>query len=328
MKATARARSNIAFIKYWGQEDAERNLPLNTSLSMTVDGLETRTTVLFEAERSRDEVRIGGERPEGPARRRVVEHLDRLRSEAGVDAAARVESENNFPASAGLASSASGFAALTVAAARALGLSSDPVQHSRWARYGSGSAARSCFGGFVEWTTGDDRSSHARQLAGPDHWDLRDVVLLVDRDPKDVGSSQGHGLAETSPMLEGRLDAVEEWIPEVREGIRKRDLPRAGRAIEADALAMHAVMMTSSPSLLYWSPGTVAAMEAVRAWREEGLEAYFTIDAGPNVHVICEAETAEKVASRAREELDLAEEDVLVGGPGAGPEVEGVAPLF
>lgn len=328
MKGTALARSNIAFIKYWGQEDPERNLPLNTSLSMTLDGLETRTTVLFEAERSRDEVRIDGERPGGRARERVVEHLDMLRAEAGVDAAARVESENNFPASAGLASSASGFAALTAAAVRALGLSSDPRELSRWARYGSGSASRSCFGGYVEWTTGDDRSSHARQLAEPDHWDLRDVVLLVDRDPKEVGSSEGHELAGTSPLLEGRLEAVGDWIPQVREGIRKRDLTRAGKPIEADALAMHAVMMTSDPSLLYWSPGTISAMEAVRGWREGGLEAWFTIDAGPNVHVICEAGDADEVADRARRELDLGEDDVLVAGPGGGPEVEGVSPLF
>jgi diphosphomevalonate decarboxylase len=328
VKATAVARANIALTKYWGQEDPERNLPMNDSVSMTLDGLETRTTVLFEAQRERDEVRIGGERPPGPARERVVEHLDRLRAVAGEDAGARVESVNSFPASAGLASSASGFAALTVAAGRALGLTSDPGELSRLARYGSGSASRSLFGGFARWRTGDDESSRAEQIAGPDQWDLRDVILLLDRDPKDVGSSEGHELAHTSPLLEGRLEAVGGWTEDVVEAVRKRDVDALGKPVEADAMAMHAVMMTSDPSLLYWSPGTISAIDAVRSWREEGLSCWFTIDAGPNLHVICEAEEADEVARRAREGLGLDEEDVLVAAPGEGPTIQGVDPLF
>lgn len=321
-KSTAIARPNIALIKYWGRRDASLNIPLTNSVSMTLAGLTTRTTVELREDLSTDTLVLNGEDAGKEATERVVRHMDHMRRAAGVELHARVESVNSFPASAGLASSASAFAALTVAAADAMDLDRSPEELSALARLGSGSAARSLMGGFVEWEVGGDHeSSTAHQLAPESHWDLHDVVLLVEEGEKDVGSSQGHGLAKSSPLLKGRLKAVDTMLPELREGIRDRDLTTVGKVAEADALAMHAVMMTSDPSLLYWAPGTVEILHAVRRWRREGLEAYFTIDAGPNVHVLTEAADVPELKQRARSELGLAGDQVVDAGPGAGPEL-------
>lgn len=319
MKATAVAHPNIALIKYWGRRDDARNLPLTGSISITLDGLDTRTTVLFDDGLEGDELVLDGAPATDVARARVARHLKALREDARVDAGlhARVVSENSFPASAGLASSASAFSALTVAAYGALGIERTPRELSAIARLGSGSACRSILGGFVEWERGDDDAgSAARQVATADHWDLRDVVLLLHRGEKRVGSTEGHSLARTSPLLQGRLDYVADALPAMRRAILDRDAEVVGELAERDALAMHAVMMTSDPSLLYWEAATLEALHAVRSWRHDGVPCWFTIDAGPNVHVIVPGDAAEDVAARARDELGLAAEDVVVAPPG------------
>ena len=317
MKATAEARANIALVKYWGRRDHQLNLPLTSSLSLTVDKLVTRTTVEAAPDIKSDSLDINSVPQGGAVLARAVRHLDRLRERAGLDLRCRVSSHNSFAASAGLASSASAFAALTVAGFAALGARVDAAEASAFARLGSGSAARSIFGGFVEWHAGTDHaSSRAEQVAPTDHWDLHDVVVVLSEGEKKVGSSEGHELATTSPLNAGRMARVPRLLDEVREGIQARDVDRVGRAAEEDALLMHAVMMTSTPSLLYWSPQTVTGLHAVRRWREEGLRAYATIDAGPNLHLLCEGRDAAEVARRAKEELHAAA--VLDNGPGEG----------
>ena len=246
---------------------------------------------------------------------------------------------------AGIASSASGFAALTVAASAALGLQLDATQLSAVARQASGSASRSLFGGFVEWERGWgqgageeergeregesllsphstflDSRSVAHQMHDEDHWALRDVIAIVSAGAKRVSSSSGHRLAATSPFNAARTQCVSEWLGTVRRAIAERDFSLLGPVLEADALAMHAVMMTSAPSLLYWQAGTLEVLHAVRAWREEeGVPVYFTIDAGPNVHLICEAETAAEVERRLRGLAAVRR--VLTSGPGPGPRL-------
>ena len=317
MKATAEARANIALVKYWGRRDHALNLPLTSSVSMTVDKLVTRTTVEASEDVKEDSLDINSVPQGGAPLARVVRHLDRLRDRAGVDLKCRVSSHNTFAASAGLASSASAFAALTVAGFAALGEKVDAVEASAFARMGSGSAARSIFGGFVEWHAGRDHaSSCAEQLAPPGHWDLHDVVVVLSEGEKKVGSSEGHEVAESSPLNAGRVARVPHLLREVRAGIAARDVRRVGEAAEEDALLMHAVMMTSAPSLLYWNPQTVAGLHAVRRWREEGLAAYATIDAGPNLHLLCEGKDAPEVARRAKSELGAT--SVLDNAPGDG----------
>lgn len=321
-KTTVRAGSNIAFIKYWGVVDAELNLPQNSSISMTLADAHTTTTVEWLAPSSlpSDDITIDGRVLAGEAGSRIVRHLDRIRTYAGTQQRAKVVSRNNFPMASGIASSASGFAALTVAATHALGLDLSTRALCRLARLASGSATRSLLGGFVLWDRGDDEeSSVARELFPPDYWDLYDVVAIVSRGEKAVSSAGGHRLAATSPLNAARVAAVEGWLPQVQEAIVQRDLAQLGPLLELDALTMHAVMQTSTPSLLYWQPGTVQVLQAVRAWREnDGLAAYFTLDAGPNVHILCAAADAEAVHERLS---DLsAVEEVLISRPGPGPQ--------
>jgi diphosphomevalonate decarboxylase len=315
-KATAVANPNIALVKYWGKIDEALNLPANPSLSMNLATLTTVTTVEFGPSLQVDIVTIDGQQVEGRARDRVVAHLDRVRALAGVWERARVSSRSSFPAGTGLASSASAFAALSLAATEAAGLDLGESELSRLARLGSGSACRSVPAGFSLWEGDTDETSFARQVVPPEHWDLYDVVAIVGRQHKTVGSQDGHALAPTSPLHRARLSVVLELVSEVQMGILHRDLKLVGQAVEVDALAMHGVMMTSRPSLLYWLPATVAVLRAVRSWRDTGLSVYFTMDAGPNVHCLCQAADADKVESRLRNLKGVL--DVLVSGPGGG----------
>jgi diphosphomevalonate decarboxylase len=320
-KTTIRAGSNIAFIKYWGVDDATINLPQTSSVSMTLADAYTTTTVEWQSSsaQANDQIEIDGRTLNGEAGARLLRHLDRIRLLAGTDQRARVASCNNFPMASGIASSASGFAALTVAACQALGLDLDATQLSALARLGSGSACRSLFGGFVLWDRGFDHdTSVARMLFLPEHWDLYDLVAIVSSAEKKVSSEDGHRIAATSPLNQARVEHVKTLLPVVQEAIAHVDLAQLGDAIEWDALAMHAVMQTGTPSLLYWQPGTVEVIQAVRRWRaEEGIAAYFTIDAGPNVHVLCAAEDAPAVQARLAALPSVA--DVLVSRPGPAP---------
>lgn len=300
MKATANAGSNIAFVKYWGvgKGRRERQLPLNPSVSMTLDVARTTTTVEFLPGLKADVCTINRRPPppEGIARVRRV--LDRVRNFAGLKTFARVASVNHFPTSAGVASSASGFAALALAAARAAGLPANPQTLVPLTLLGSGSACRSLYGGYVLWSPprAGRRESAVRQLKTEDDWQLVDLVAISSRAQKAVPSEQGHLLACTSPLLQGRLASLARVTSKVRRAIRERDLEALGEVLESDALSMHAVMMTSRPPLLYWEPATVAVLKAVRDLRtRKGLPCYFTIDAGPNVHVITAPDQADAV---------------------------------
>lgn len=319
VKVTAVANPNIAFIKYWGRIDPDLNLPANPSLSMNLGALKTVTTVEFRADLAVDTVVIDNEPATARALARVVDQLDRIRALAGVEHRARVVSRNGFPAGTGLASSAAAFAALSLAATRAVDLDLDEAALSRLARMASGSACRSVPGGYSLWEGDSHESSFARQIAPPDHWDLRDVVAVVSHEHKAVSSYDGHGSAPSSPLNAARLAAIPALLTDVRQGIAECSLEAMGPAVEADALAMHAVMMTSRPGLLYWAPATVSVLHAVQAWREEGLPVYFTMDAGPNVHCLCEALQAQEVERRLWN-LDGVL-DVLSSGPGGGVRV-------
>jgi len=315
-KATAVANPNIAFIKYWGRIDEALNLPANPSLSMNLAALTTATTVEFRPDLAGDMVTIDDEPARGQARARVAAHLDRVRKLAGIQDRAWMASRNDFPAGTGLASSASAFAALSLAATRAAGLELEEAALSRLARLASGSACRSVPAGFALWDGDSDETSFARQVAPPEHWNLRDVVAIVSYDPKAVGSLAGHSLAATSLVQAVRLSTVTELLNVVRQSLEQRDLIAMGPAIEQDALAMQAVMMTSQPPLFYWRPATVAVLQAIRDWRRQGLIAFFTLDAGPNVHCLCEAADADDLEERLRNLPGV--QDVLVSRPGEG----------
>jgi diphosphomevalonate decarboxylase len=300
--ATAIAPSNIAFVKYWGVADPALTLPFNESISMNLDRCSTTTSVCFDGRLDADEVAIAWYQQReraatGRQYERVVAQLDRVRELAGIELRARVRSANNFPADAGIASSASGFAALTVAAVAAAGLKLDERELSILTRRsGSGSACRSIPDGFVHWRNdGSDAGSYAVSVAGHAAWALADVVAVVDAEAKRVTSADNHRRAASSPYFAVRLGEVPERIEQTLRAIEQRDLPRLGAICEADAVSMHAVAMTSVPPTFYWNAGTLAVVHALHRWREQGLEAYFTMDAGANVHVICGAADAAQV---------------------------------
>ncbi len=303
--ATAVAPSNIAFVKYWGVADAGLTLPYNESVSMNLDRCSTTTTVTLDGALDADEVVIAwyGQPPlavDGRQRERVTAHLDRVRALAGTDHRARVVSANNFPADAGIASSASAFAALTLAAAVAAGLGLAERDLSILARRsGSGSACRSIPDGFVHWhNDGTDGGSYAASVAPAEAWALADVVAIVDSDAKRVTSADNHQRVGTSPYFPVRLQEVPARVEETLLAIRDRNLGLLGAVCEADAVSMHAIAMTTVPPTFYWTAGTLAVMHAILNWRDEGLFAYWTMDAGANVHVICAAADRPEVQQR------------------------------
>ena len=295
--ATALAHPNIAFIKYWGNRDDSMRLPANGSISMNLEGLFTRTRVTWKETREagKDIYILNNEPLAGLALQRVSRFLDLVRKMTGLDQDAQVISENNFPSGAGIASSASAFAALAVAATAAAGLDLDSVGLSRLARRGSGSACRSVPGGFVEWMAGEtDLESFAVSIAPPDHWNLVDVITLLSLAHKTTGSTEGHALARTSLLQGARVEDAPRRLSICRQAIIDRDFSSFADIIELDSTLMHAVMMTSTPPLFYWQPETMAVMQTVREARAHGRAACATIDAGPNVHVICEQAAVEE----------------------------------
>jgi diphosphomevalonate decarboxylase len=252
---------------------------------------------------------------------RVSALLEKVRTLAGQKCYARVASENNFPAGAGIASSASAFAALSLAASAAAGLQLDEVALSRLARTGSGSACRSVPAGFVEWQAGEgDDDSYATSLAPPEHWRLADCVAVVSQAHKPTGSTAGHALAQTSPLYTARLEQTPQLLERCRKAILDRDFDALANVTELDCHLMHAVMMTSTPSLVYWEPATLVVMNAVRAWRLQGLPVCYTIDAGPNVHVICRGEHTNTIRDRLEHLPGV--EKVLVAYPGGAARLE------
>ena len=294
---TAQANPNIAFIKYWGNRNDALRLPANGSISMNLERLETRTTVHFDESLLTDGVKINGKIAGSAARLRVSKMLDEVRALASIHHFAWVESENNFPIGTGIASSASAFAALALAATKAAGLDLDKASLSRLARRSSGSACRSIPGGFVEWAAGTgDADSYAISIAPPKHWDLADCIAVISSEHKSTGSTEGHALAGTSLLQSARVDDAPRRLDTCRHAILNRDFGAFVEIIEADSNLMHAVMMTSRPPLFYWQPTTLVVMQAVRSAREKGLPVCYTIDAGPNVHVICTGSAAEETA--------------------------------
>jgi diphosphomevalonate decarboxylase len=291
--ARAVAHANIALAKYWGKHDAARNLTAVPSLSLTLDGLRTETAILFDAGLAGDEAFIDAEPLSGRPLERVVFLIDQLRLTAGLTLRARVTSTNSFPTASGLASSASGFAALALAGARALGLSLGLSELSALARSASASAARSLFGGFVALEAGAEA---AVPVAPQDHWDVVMLVAVVTRGPKGVASTEGMGhTARTSPYYRAWVDSAPEVFQEVRRAVQERDLEALGEAMEHSTLLMHACMLASRPSLFYLTPSTLMVLDTVRSLRRAGTPAYFTMDAGPHVKVLTLPTHAEPV---------------------------------
>jgi diphosphomevalonate decarboxylase len=321
-EAVAVAHPNIALVKYWGKRDESFFLPVTGSLSMTLDIYPTTTTVRL-IDGPADVVVLNGCRAAGTAHARVERFLDLVRARARRAEHALVISTNTGPTGAGLASSASGFAALAAAASACYGLDEGARGLSRLARRGSGSACRSVFGGFVVWHAGDgfgeagDLSSYAEQIDG-DALDPALVVAVVDTASKAVSSREAmRRTCATSPLYRSWAESSASDLHEMRKAIARRDLPAVGEIAERNALGMHATMLAAKPSIRYLSPGSVTILDRVLALRDDGVAAYATIDAGPNVTVLCARADAQRVDAALREVGDFAETHTAHLGPGA-----------
>lgn len=317
--STARACANIALVKYWGKRDAARNLPAAGSLSLTLGGLVTETTVGFDPALAADEVFLDGA-PARPADvARISAFLDLVRAEAGITTRARVSSRNDFPTASGLASSASGYAALAVAATTAAGLVSSPRALSMLARRGSGSAARSIYGAFVRMHAGhadDGSDAYAEPVASRLADRVRMVIAIVGGGaPKSHGSRDAmEHTAQTSPFYRAWLELVPHDLAAAEGALAAGDLAALGEIAEANALAMHASAIAARPAILYWQPATLALLAEVRALRERGVGAWATMDAGPHVKVLTSLEDAAAVAAALRAVPGASE--VIVSSPG------------
>jgi diphosphomevalonate decarboxylase len=322
--AKAVAQPNIALIKYWGKRDERLVLPWSDSLSMTLDIFPTTTHVRIAPDEEHDTVVLNGRPATGETLRRVTAFLELVRNTAGRRGAAVVETENTVPTGAGLASSASGFAALAVAAAAVYGLDLDATALSRLARRGSGSASRSVFGGFAVWHAGRrtstlaeaDLTSYAEPVPAGD-FDPALVIVVVDAKPKSVSSREAmRRTVETSPFYGSWVASSEDDLVLMRDALRRGDLDSVGRVAERNALGMHATMLTAQPAVRYLSPATIEVLDRVSELRADGVSAYATMDAGPNVKVLCHRADADRVAEALR--CAVPGSSVHVAGPGQG----------
>jgi diphosphomevalonate decarboxylase len=325
--AVAVAHPNVALAKYWGKRARPGNFPAVPSLSVTLAGLSTRTRVAFEAALDVDEMVLGGKPASDDDRARAAVVLDRVRRASGETRRAHIESVNDFPTASGLASSASGYAALALAASAAAGLEPDDARTSDWARRGSASAARSLFGGFVELLAGAETGAEddvlaARAVAPPDALDLVVLVCVVTEEKK--SSSSREGMARTaarSPYWEAWLASAARNFAAMKEALAARDLARVGELTEESALAMHAVAM--SAGVVYLRGTTLDLMARVRELRAAGVGAWATSDAGPHVKVV--TATSDAAAARAALEATPGVKRVIEAQPGPGARVVEVA---
>ncbi|MBK3718962.1 homoserine kinase [Staphylococcus arlettae] len=287
----ARAHTNIALIKYWGKADEDLILPMNNSLSVSLERFYTETKVTFSESYTEDTLVLNGETVNTAESKKITRFMDMLRAKTNTTLYSYIESENFVSTAAGLASSASAYAALASACNEALQLGWSDKELSRLARRGSGSASRSIFGGFVEWEKGyDDTTSYSFPIDA-DRWedDLAMIFVVINNKSKKVSSRAGMSLTrDTSRFYQYWLDHVDEDIAAVKEAISRKDFKGLGEVIEANGLRMHATNLGAQPPFTYLVPESYQAMEVVHQCRELGYPCYFTMDAGPNVKILVE----------------------------------------
>ncbi|AIS58514.1 diphosphomevalonate decarboxylase [Listeria ivanovii] len=302
MRATAIAHTNVALIKYWGKRDEQLILPANSSLSFTVDKFYTKTTIEWDDNLKHDRFILDGEEKTDA---KVTRFIDKMREEFGLNARALIISENHVPTAAGLASSASAFAALALAGSHAAGRNDTQQYISKLARFGSGSASRSIYGDFVIWEKGE-LADGSDSFAVPFTKKLSDkismVIAVVSDKKKKVSSRDGmRSTVETSPFFKNWVAAAESDLEEMKQAILAEDFIKVGEITEQNGMKMHATTLGAEPPFTYFKPLSLEIMDAVRELRGNGIPAYFTMDAGPNVKVICERKNERIVAEKLSE---------------------------
>ena len=304
-KITVQANANIALIKYWGKRDESLFLPTKSSLSVALDRLTTVTNI-EKINKLEDEVVLDGIFLDDSKKIKVVRFLDLFRKKYGIKYFFKINSENKFPTGAGLASSASGFASLAYGLAKLCNLNLSKKELSILARRGSGSASRSLDGGFVIWKKGkeiDGSDSYAQQLFDENHWKEFCVLVVVvcDKSKKISSRDAMQTTVKTSPSYQDWLDKSEKRIIDIETAIKNKDFRMVGKLAEDDCLDMHRTMQDSRPSINYWQPATLKIIQLVRDLRAEGVDCFFTIDAGANVKILCLNKDVNFIQSRVKE---------------------------
>jgi diphosphomevalonate decarboxylase len=322
MKATAIAHPNLALIKYWGKMDEVQLLPMNGSISVTLDSYFTTVTVEFSDAYDKDIATINGNEIPENTMIRLVKHIDRIRELSGVKLKARGEARLNFPIGAGLASSSSGFAALTLAASTAAGMTLNKKELSILSRQGSGSSSRSVYGGFVEWLKGSSsEESYAAQIKDEKWWpELKDIAIVVSTSARKVDTRGGMKIAkDTSPYYSSWLENVSRDLESMRKAINDKDFTLLGKIAERNSLMMHGTAISSTPPLIYWVPETVLIMQEVLKMREDGIECYFTLDTGANIHILSMNRDVKHIIERI--EATGVAKSIGINGAGSGAEI-------
>lgn len=326
MKVTVKANANIALTKYWGKRNKEFKLPYNSSTSVTLEGLNTTTTVDFDEKYEKDAFMLDGQKcaEDSSEFKEVKEQLDLIREKANISTKAKVVSKNDFPTAAGFASSASGLAALSYAAAKAAGLDLSVEELSKIARMGSGSASRSLIDGFAVWHKGekeDGTDSYAEQISPVDHWpEFRILGCVISKKQKKVKSRAGMAQSvDTSPIFETWYKTAEKDVVEMTKFIKEKNFEELGRLAQRNCILMHACAMTTDPTIMYWTSGTMEVIHTVLELQEQGKQCYFTIDGGPQTKIIALEKDVEELKKTL---LDLdGVQEIIECKPGHGPKV-------
>lgn len=314
-----RAHTNIALIKYWGKRDESLFLPMNSSLSLTLDAFYTDTKVTLEPTAEVDTFYLNAILQGEKETQKIANFIDLFREEANNNSRVKVESYNHVPTAAGLASSASAFAALAGACRDALNLELSTEILSTFARRGSGSATRSLYGGFVEWNKGvdhDSLSSHAIPIDAAD-WDIAMLVIAVNTGEKKLSSRVGmKQTVETSAFYPAWVESAEKDLIAIKEAIQAQDFIRVGEITEANGMKMHGTMLGAIPPISYWEPESVKAFQKIQEIRAQGIPCYVTMDAGPNVKVLCQGSNIEKIKKILLK--DFKPDQLITSGVGSG----------
>lgn len=318
MKVTARAHTNIALVKYWGKRDASLILPQTDSLSLTLDPFYTDTSVEFDPHLTADQLTIDHHPISQDKMGKVERVMDTIRSWSKQEMFARIESKNHVPMSAGLASSASAFAALAAAGAKASGLNLSRRELSRLARRGSGSATRSIYGGLVQWHAGhDDQSSFAEPIMEQVDFGLEMIAILVDTSVKKVSSRGGMQLCvNTSPFYPAWKEIVAQDMKQILTAIDNRDIPAIGHIAQENSLRMHALTLSADPGFTYFDGETIKAMKLIDDLQADGVNCYYTMDAGPNVKVLYDRQDRNLILKRLGTTFSPERLVVASAGPG------------
>ncbi len=316
----ARAHTNIALIKYWGKKDEALIIPMNNSISVTLEKFYTETKVTFNDQLTQDQFWLNGEKVSGKELEKISKYMDIVRNRAGIDWYAEIESDNFVPTAAGLASSASAYAALAAACNQALDLQLSDKDLSRLARIGSGSASRSIYGGFAEWEKGyNDETSYAVPLES-NHFedDLAMIFIVINQHSKKVPSRYGMSLTRnTSRFYQYWLDHIDEDLAEAKAAIQDKDFTRLGEVIEENGLRMHATNLGSTPPFTYLVQESYDVMALVHECREAGYPCYFTMDAGPNVKILVEKKNKQQIIDKLLTQFDnnqIIDSDIIATG--------------